>query len=56
MCIRDSSLAGLGTAAQNETNRKNAFTQAKASHRAQTRQIAGQALGTAAAIGMMLLI
>ena len=54
--VNRNSLAGLGTAAQNETNRKNAFTQAKASHRAQTRQIAGQALGTAAAIGMMLLI
>jgi hypothetical protein len=54
--VNRNSLAGLGTAAQNETNRKNAFTQAKAAHRAQSRQIAGQALGTAAAVGMMLLI
>ena len=54
--VNRSSLSALGTAAQNDVARQNAFTQARAAHKAQNRQIAGQALGTAAAIGMALLL
>lgn len=54
--VNRSSLSALSTAAQNDVSRQNAFTQARAAHKAQNRQIAGQALGTAAAIGMALLL
>ena len=54
--VNRSSLSGLSTAAQNDVSRQNAFTQARAANKAQNRQIAGQALGTAAAIGMALLL
>ena len=52
--VNRSSLQGLGTAAQNDVSRQNAFTQARAQHAAQNRQIAGGILGTAAAIGIMI--
>lgn len=52
--VNRSSLSGLSTAAQNDVSRQNAFTQARAQHAAQNRQIAGSALGTAAAIGIAL--
>ena len=54
--VNRSSLSALSTAAQNDVSRQNAFTQARAANKAQNRQIAGQALGTAAAIGMALLL
>jgi len=52
--VNQSSLQGLGAAAQNDVTRQNAYTQAKSAYRAQQRQAAGQALGTAAAIGTAL--
>ena len=53
--VNRSSLSGLSTAAQNDVSRQNAFTQARAANKAQNRQIAGSALGTAASIGIALL-
>lgn len=52
--VNRSSLQGLGVAAQNDVSRQNAFTQARAQHAAQNRQIAGGILGTAAALGIMI--
>lgn len=54
--VNRSSLQGLGTAAANDVSRQNAFTQARAQHAAQNRQIAGGVLGTAAAIGIMMMM
>tara|TARA_Y100000004_G_C8848174_1_gene383535 strand:+ start:76 stop:759 length:684 start_codon:yes stop_codon:yes gene_type:complete len=46
--VNRSSLTGLGTAAANDVSRQNAFTQARAQHAAQNRQIGGSVLATAA--------
>ena len=52
--VNRSSLSQLGTAAENATARKNAYTQAKAQHKAQTWQMVGS-LGATALMAAFLL-
>ena len=52
--VNRSSLSQLGTAAENATARKNAYTQAKAGHKAQTAQMIGS-LGSMALMAAFLL-